>query len=67
MPKYQKPTNASKTRHAVQQAKAWRMQREMYEVGKLSDDQRLYYYEAKRCGASHNDAMEAAETNGYQS
>jgi hypothetical protein len=51
----------------VQQAKAWRMQREMYEVGKLSDDQRLYYYEAKRCGASHNDAMEAAETNGYQS
>jgi len=35
------------------------------EVLDLDDAQRALYDEATRCGASHNDAMEAAKTYGY--
>jgi len=33
----------------------------------LTPDQHALYNEAISCGASHNDAMEAALTNGYSS
>lgn len=35
------------------------------EVARLDVEQRGYYGEATSCGASHNDAMEAALTYGY--
>jgi len=35
------------------------------EVRQLREEQRALYYEAVGCGATHNDAMEAAETEGY--
>jgi len=31
----------------------------------LTEDQKVLYYEAIDCGATHADAMEAAETEGY--
>jgi hypothetical protein len=31
----------------------------------LTEDQKALYYEAIDCGATHADAMEAAETEGY--
>jgi len=37
------------------------------EIAALSDEQRAYFDEAQRCGASHDDAMEAALSNGYSS
>jgi len=38
---------------------------EQTEYEALDDEQRSYYNEAKDCGATHNDAMEAACTLGY--
>lgn len=31
----------------------------------LTEEQKDLYFEALDCGATHNDAMEAALTNGY--
>lgn len=39
--------------------------RSMDEYDTLDSEQRGYYDEAVSCGASHNDAMEAATTYGY--
>lgn len=35
------------------------------EYAALTAEQRAAYDEAVACGATHNDAMEAAHTNGY--
>ena len=35
------------------------------EVDALTMEERETYWEAVRCGATHNDAMEAANTHGY--
>lgn len=38
---------------------------EAAEVDALTMEERETYWEAVQCGATHNDAMEAADTHGY--
>jgi hypothetical protein len=39
--------------------------RQQAEFDALTSEQQSLYYEATGCGATHGDAMEAAQTNGY--